>query len=96
MKNRIDWKFEDKIYTGFVVWEVTESGIKYQIEHEPYPKKIITEYLETEREFHIPESQQIDDYRVDKAMPTVNETYFRLALNSISGFDPALRHKGSV
>jgi hypothetical protein len=40
----------------------------------------VVKHLTTKQEFHIPESQQIDDYRVDKAVPTEHVTYFELAL----------------
>jgi len=40
----------------------------------------IMKHLTTEREFRIPESQRIDDYRIDKVVPTTNEMYFSLAL----------------
>jgi len=43
----------------------------------------IIKYFTTEREFHIPESQRIDDYRVDKALPTDHITYFELALSTL-------------
>ena len=40
----------------------------------------IVDYLTTRRDFHIPESQRIDDYRIDRALPTDHVTYFELAL----------------
>jgi hypothetical protein len=40
----------------------------------------IEAYLHKERIFLIPESQQIDDYREDKARPIDGFTYFELAL----------------
>ncbi len=43
----------------------------------------IQRYLTTEREFRIPESQKIDDYRVDTAKPAENRTYFELSLNTL-------------
>jgi len=49
-----------------------------------FPDKNVTEeiktYLTTEREFRIPESPRIDDYRIDKEVPTKDEMYFSLAL----------------
>ena len=45
--------------------------------------KQIEKYLNTEREFKIPESQRIDDYRVDKAKPVDELTYLELALCTI-------------
>lgn len=43
----------------------------------------INKYLTTKREFRIPESGKIDDYRIDNALPVSNETYFRLALSTL-------------
>jgi len=43
-------------------------------------RKEIENYLTTKREFKIPESDRIDDFRVDNAIPTENLTYFELAL----------------
>ncbi|MBW8001748.1 MAG: hypothetical protein FVQ80_06960 [Planctomycetes bacterium] len=43
----------------------------------------IQRYLTTEREFKIPESQKIDDYRIDSAKPAENRTYFELSLNTL-------------
>jgi len=40
----------------------------------------IMDYLNKEREFRIPESNKIDDYRIDKVIPTTDEMYFSLAL----------------
>jgi hypothetical protein len=37
-------------------------------------------YLTTPRDFTIPESQRIDDFRIDRARPTENRTYMELAL----------------
>ena len=42
-------------------------------------QKIIT-YLSTPREYWIPESQRIDDYRVDLESPIASKMYFELAL----------------
>ena len=42
-------------------------------------QQIIT-YLTTPREFRIPESNRIDDYRIDEGLPVENITYFELAL----------------
>lgn len=42
--------------------------------------KKVTDYFQTRREFNIPESNKIDDYRVYTAMPTDTPTYFELSL----------------
>lgn len=43
-------------------------------------KNKIVKYLTTEREFRIPESQVLDDYRIDKELPAENLMYMELAL----------------
>ena len=40
----------------------------------------VEEYLYTKKEFNIPESDRLDDYRVDKARPVDELTFFELAL----------------
>jgi len=47
-----------------------DDGVKSEVEN----------YLTTEQEFWIPESDRIDDYRVDKEKPTKSPMYFSLAL----------------
>jgi hypothetical protein len=46
-------------------------------------KKSIEDYLNTEQEYRIPESDRLDDFRVDKAHPVDNMTYFELSLNTL-------------
>lgn len=43
-------------------------------------RKDIVDYLTTKRDFSIPESQRLDDYRVDNKRPIDHITYFWLAL----------------
>ena len=43
-------------------------------------KKEIEKYLHTKRKFKIPESNKMDDFRVDSAYPYDNLTYFELAM----------------
>jgi hypothetical protein len=40
----------------------------------------IKRYLEKEREYRIPESQEIDDFRLERAVPTKSPMHFDLAL----------------
>ncbi|MFC1876624.1 hypothetical protein ACFL2E_05045 [Thermodesulfobacteriota bacterium] len=40
----------------------------------------IIQYLNTPQEYRIPESQRIDDFRIDWAKPTDDMMYFDLAL----------------
>lgn len=43
-------------------------------------KNRIIKYLNTEREFWIPESQVLDNYRIDRELPIKNLMYMELAL----------------
>jgi len=43
----------------------------------------VTAYLNKEREFWIPESQDIDDYRVDLKKPIDGLDYFEMALSEM-------------
>ena len=45
-------------------------------------QRIIT-YLNTPQEYRIPESQRIDDYRIDRVKPVAGPMYFDLALNTL-------------
>lgn len=67
----IEWE-EDKVYDFVVEFE---DNIKKEEE--------IIDYLMTKRKFIIPESNKIDDFRVDDAFPTDSDMYFRLALNEL-------------
>jgi hypothetical protein len=42
----------------------------------------LEKYLTTVKRFKIPESQTMDDFRIDKAKPTKNKDYFTQALCS--------------
>jgi hypothetical protein len=44
------------------------------------PRAAAELHLTAPREFRIPESARVDDYRVDRARPTDNRTYMELAL----------------
>ena len=43
-------------------------------------KQQVEGYLNTEREFRIPQSDMVDDFKVETAKPTENRTYFELAM----------------
>ena len=57
------------------------SPVKFKVSFpdEKIRQDIIT-YLTTPREFWIPESQRIDDYRIDVESPVADKMYFVLAL----------------
>lgn len=58
------------------------SPLKFEVDFpDDKIKKQVIEYLTTPRDYHIPESNRIDDYRADKGVvPTTDATYFELAL----------------
>ena len=79
MKTKIDL-WDDK--GGKKIGEITydeETKIIEVIGDHPALKKV-KRYMGRMREFMIPVSQEIDDYRIDKAKPGDNLSYFELAL----------------
>lgn len=61
-----------------------ESAKRVEVTFPVVPiQNTVIDYLGKEREFLIPESQQIDDVRIDTALPTENRTYFELAMCSL-------------
>jgi hypothetical protein len=75
-------KHEGKI--GTVTYD--EGKKKFKVEHpDKSVIKAVTEYLNTKQEFQIPESQQIDDFRVDRVLPGESKMYAELALSSMHG-----------
>lgn len=64
--------------------------VKYELEGDLRLVRKIDNYFNKERVFLIPESQKIDDYRQDRAVPTSQLTYFEIALTellSVKGID---------
>lgn len=55
-----------------VDWELTEGSGHMQ--------KLLEKYFNTERFYRIPESDKIDDFRIDRARPIDSSTYFELSL----------------
>lgn len=45
----------------------------------------LNKYFNTKREFWVPESQQIDDYRRDVVKPIYHVMYFEMALTELGG-----------
>jgi hypothetical protein len=75
--------FEDK--EGRIIYDPENlAGFKVEFSDEAKREEIET-YLKSEREFWIPESNEIDDYRIDKARPIDDVVYFELALSSLYG-----------
>jgi hypothetical protein len=57
------------------------SPVQFSVEH-PDPKavELVRSHFLTPREFRVPESSQIDDYRIDFVEPTRDINYFTQAL----------------
>ena len=63
---------------GMVIYNDIEKIITVEFDH---PKgKEVEKYLTKKQEFKIPESDELDDYRIDNKYPKENQTYFELAM----------------
>lgn len=72
--------FKYKEVEGTLEWD-DSTPVKFKVVHNnPKVIKIVTDYLNKETDFPIPESQQFDDYRIDVVKPTKDICYFQLAL----------------
>lgn len=86
--------FEDE--EGRIVYDPDNlAGFKVEFPDKT-KREEVENYLRSEREFYIPESDKIDDYRVDKARPIDSPMHFDLALNSLMGHTGVKVHWGSV
>jgi hypothetical protein len=76
---------EHKGKKGFIAYDpLSLASVIVEFPDETKRQEIET-YLKTEREFWIPESNEIDDYRIDRARPIDSVIYFELALSSLYG-----------
>lgn len=57
--------------------------VKYEVKGSESIKQKLEEYFSTRRKYLIPESDTIDDYREDEAIPTDMVQYFELALGEM-------------
>lgn len=64
---------------GRVKYDETAKQVRVDFPDEN-DEKAALRHLTRKQEFRIPESQEIDDFRVDKAKPTDERTYMELAL----------------
>ncbi len=67
---------------GTVKYDPKKQSVFVDFPDEEVTGKIM-EYLNTPREYKIPESQGIDDYRIEKKLPTESTMYLELALNTL-------------
>ena len=66
---------------GHIEYHFDGTKVQWSVHHpDDTIKNELAEYFSTPREYRIPESQRIDDYRVDTALPTDDITYFELSL----------------
>ena len=65
--------------TGTVFYDSSKKEITVEFS-DPDVKNDIELFLSTKRDFNIPESQKIDDFRVDTASPKDNIIYFELTM----------------
>jgi hypothetical protein len=79
---RVGIKFKGR--KGTVMYDTEKK--EFKIEH---PDRGIiervTEYLNAKRKFQIPESDRIDDFRLDIGLPGESEMYAQLALSEMYG-----------
>ncbi len=64
---------------GWVIYDPKNKYLAVEFPDEALRMKVES-YLSAEREYRIPVSQQLDDYRVDKQVPTESLMYMQLAL----------------
>jgi len=76
---KVNISHTEKDAKGFVVYSEQDKSVEISLP-DPTDESIVEQYFNNVREFKIPESPRIDDYRVDKVKPIESETYFRLAL----------------
>jgi len=73
---------------GFVLYNETDQAVDVSLT-DPIEETLVENFFNQVRDFKIPESQRIDDYRIDKVKPIESEMYMRLALcvlHSETGF----------
>jgi hypothetical protein len=71
--------FEHEGHIGQINYDTKTKDLEVTFPDESKRKEIVN-YLTTEMSFRIPESQKIDDYRIDKVKPVESLTYMELAL----------------
>jgi len=64
---------------GFVEYDEEEQRVDVDFPDVRAARKI-EDYLNTKRAFKIPESDRIDDFRIDHAFPYEERTYFEIAM----------------
>jgi hypothetical protein len=65
---------------GFIVYDERRRRVSFETGENDLGIRRLRDYLTRRQSFRIPESQVIDDYRIERAKPTDNRTFFELAL----------------
>lgn len=85
-----------------LTFNISKGDLRGKVTYEPQGKQVnvefpdenvaveIIKFLSGKREFWIPESQRIDDFRIDLELPTENEQYFTMAMSSLLSIDVIL------
>ena len=71
--------------TGTIEYDPEAHVASVNLKLPPKRMKQVVDYLNTEREFWTPESQEVDDYRIDRVKPVENSDYFRRAMSMLYG-----------
>jgi hypothetical protein len=57
-----------------------DSGVHTLAIDDPVVRDMVERYITTPRSFRVPESQQLDDFRIDRVKPVEDENYLMMAL----------------
>jgi hypothetical protein len=77
MKVDVTYSHDEQMIRGTVEYA---NGIATVDIGDEVAQGLIEDYLSKTQTFRIPESQQIDDFRIERAKPTDSEMHFSLAL----------------
>jgi hypothetical protein len=70
---------------GTVNYRKTKAGaVEFKVRHPiAATRRSVSTYLTKEKDFQIPESNKIDDFRIDTVVPTTDINYFTQALTEM-------------
>ena len=67
---------------GIITYEEKPKTLEVMFPDSKIKTRILT-YLNTKRDYRVPESDNLDDYRVDRRRPIDSLMYLELALNTM-------------
>jgi len=85
---QVVFKVEDRDRTGrsgTIVYDSKLKKVEINIDIDSKIKKEMQLFFTREREFTIPESNRIDDFRIDKIVPVDNLACFEMAISELYG-----------